>query len=129
MTDDIGRAHEFYEAALGLRIVKRTINQDDPDTPHWLWANYDGTRVLPASSWTLFGWTPRHPRARDGIGQSRVVAFRARDAAELRAWEDHLRSMGVEVSPVDASLRHASFTFRAPDGQPLAIATDGTHHD
>lgn len=129
MTDDIGRAHEFYEAALGLRIVKRTINQDDPETPHWLWANYDGTRVLPASSWTLFGWTPRHPKARPGIGQSRVVAFRARDTEEQRAWADHLRTMGVEVSPIDGSQRHASFTFHAPDGQPLAIAVDGTDRE
>ena len=46
-----------YEEALGLSVIKKSVNQDDPETPHWFWANYDGTRVLPYSSWTLFGWT------------------------------------------------------------------------
>jgi glyoxalase family protein len=125
MTDDIGRAHEFYEAALGLRLIKKTVNQDDPDTPHWFWANYDGTRVLPASSWTLFGWTPRHPKARAGTGQAAHVAFRAKDAEEQLAWRDHLLGMGLEVSPVEKHAHHSSIALRAPDGQPLVIATDG----
>lgn len=125
MTDDIGRAHEFYEAALGLRLAKKTINQDDPDTPHWLWANYDGSRVLPASSWTLFGWTPRHPKARQGISQSSYVAFRAKDKEEQLRWREHLLSMGLQVSPVADHEHHSSFAFTAPDGQPLEIATDG----
>jgi glyoxalase family protein len=125
MTDDINRADEFYHAAFGLRLVKKTVNQDDPETPHWLWANYDGTRVLPASSWTLFGWTPRQPKARAGIGQSAHVAFRAKDAEEQLAWREHLLSMGLDVSAVQDHHHHSSIAFRAPDGQPLVIATDG----
>ncbi len=125
MTDDIERAHEFYEAALGLRIIKRTINQDDPDTPHWFWANYDGTRVLPHSSWTLFGWSARHPKARHGVGQSRVVAFRAGPERELPAWREHLLGQGLAVTPIDATGRYASVAFHAPDGQPLALVADG----
>lgn len=125
MTDDIERAHAFYERALGLRIIKRTINQDDPDTPHWFWANYDGARVLPHSSWTLFGWTPRHPKARLGIGQSRVVAFRAGDEAQLDTWRAHLLGLGLDVTPIDATGRFASIGFHAPDGQPLALVADG----
>jgi glyoxalase family protein len=124
MTDDIGRAHEFYEEALGLRLIKKTVNQDDPETPHWLWANYDGTRVLPSSGWTLFGWTPRHPKARAGIGQAAHVAFRAKDAEEQLAWREHLLAMGLDVSAVQEQARHRSIAFRAPDGQPLLIATD-----
>lgn len=125
MTDDIKRAHDFYEEALGLRIIKKTINQDDPDTPHWFWANYDGKRVLPRSSWTLFGWTPRHPKVRQGIGQSQHVAFRAKDRDEQLAWRDHLLGMGIAVSAVTEhpQLGFSTIAFRAPDGQPLAIAT------
>ena len=41
-TDDLGAAGDFYEQALGLRLVKRSVNQDDPDTLHYFWANYDG---------------------------------------------------------------------------------------
>lgn len=125
MTDDIARTSDFYEAALGLRLIKKTINQDDPDTPHWFWANYDGTRVLPGSSWTLFGWSPRHPRARGGIGQTHHVAFRAKDTDEQLAWRDHLLALGLDVSPVMDRRYFTSIYFQAPDGQLLEIATDG----
>ena len=125
MTDDIERASDFYEEALGLSVVKKSVNQDDPETPHWFWANYDGTRVLPHSSWTLFGWTPRHPHARAGVGQTNHVAFRATDAEELRAWQDHLHTMDLDVSAVIDSPYFSSINFAAPDGQLLEIATDG----
>ena len=125
MTDDIARTSDFYEAALGLRLIKKTINQDDPDTPHWFWANYDGTRVLPGSSWTLFGWSPPHPRARGGIGQTHHVAFRAQDADEQLAWREHLLGLGLDVSPVMDRRYFTSIYFQAPDGQLLEIATDG----
>ncbi|MEY3701435.1 MAG: hypothetical protein RI891_727 [Gemmatimonadota bacterium] len=125
MTDDIARTSDFYEAAIGLRLIKKTINQDDPDTPHWFWANYDGTRVLPGSSWTLFGWSPRHPRARGGIGQTHHVAFRAQDADEQLAWREHLLGLGLDVSPVMDRRYFTSIYFQAPDGQLLEIATDG----
>ena len=125
MTDDIARTSDFYEAALGLRLIKKTINQDDPDTPHWFWANYDGTRVLPGSSWTLFGWSPRHPRARGGIGQTHHVAFRAANADEQLAWREHLLGLGLDVSPVMDRRYFTSIYFQAPDGQLLEIATDG----
>lgn len=124
ITDDIARASDFYEEALGLRLIKKTVNQDAPDTAHWFWANYDGTRVLEHSSWTLFGWTPRQPRARLGVGQSRAVAFRAADELALQGWGDHLRSLGLEVSAVADHGHHHAIRFTAPDGQPLAIATD-----
>lgn len=124
MTDDIERASDFYEQALGLKLVKKTINQDAPETPHWFWANYDGARVLPASGWTLFGWSPRHPKARGGVGQTQRVAFRAKDGAEQLAWREHLLSIGLEVSPVIDRSRYRTIRFAAPDGQALEIATD-----
>lgn len=124
ITDDIARASDFYEEALGLRLIKKTVNQDAPETAHWFWANYDGSRVLAHSSWTLFGWTPRQPKARAGIGQSHEVAFRAADEIALLSWRDHLRSLGLEVSAVTDHGRHQAIRFTAPDGQPLAIATD-----
>jgi glyoxalase family protein len=116
MTDDVIRANEFYHEALGIRLIKKTINQDDPDTPHWFWANYDGTRILPHSSWTLFGWNPQSPHARPGVGQTAHVAFRAKDADELNAWNDHLQSIGLSVAASNDRLR-----FTAPDGQPLEL--------
>lgn len=125
MTDDIERASDFYQSALGLSLIKKTINQDDPDTPHWFWGNYEGTRVLPHSGWTLFGWSPRHPKARGGIGQTHHVAFRARNDEEQLEWREHLLTLGLQVSPVMDRQYFRSIYFSAPDGQLLEIATDG----
>lgn len=125
ITDDLVRAGEFYERALGLRMVKKTINRDDPDMLHYFWAAYDGRTIAPHSSWTLFGFPPHWNRARGGVGQTHHVAFRAGDDAQLAAWADHLRSMEVEVSEVTDRGAFRAIRFRAPDGQPLEIATDG----
>jgi glyoxalase family protein len=124
ITNDIEGAHEFYESTLGLRIIKRTVNQDDPDSPHWFWANYNGVEVAPHSSLTLFGWKNSTYRERPGAGQTHSIAFRASDDEEQLAWRDHLLSLGVEVSPVMDRKYFRSIQFRAPDGQLLEIATD-----
>ena len=124
ITDDVERAHDFYTEALGLRIVKRTFNQDAPSMPHWFWARYDGERVEPHSSMTLFG-IPGGKPARGGVGQTHHVAFRARDDEEQRAWREHLLAMGAQVSPVMERTYFRSIYFRAPDGLLLEIATDG----
>jgi glyoxalase family protein len=124
-TDDLPRMHEFLDQALGLRLVKQTVNQDDPGTLHWFWARYDGSTVAPRSSYTLFGWPPTAPRARGGVGQTHHLAFRVPDAEAQRAWREHLLGLGLEVSPVMDRSYFESIYFRAPDGMLLELATDG----
>jgi glyoxalase family protein len=125
MTDDVVRAGEFYEMALGLRLVKQSVNQDDPNTLHWFWANYDGHTVRPQSSLTLFGWPGRAARAREGAGQTHHIAFRVPNAEAQLAWRDHLLSHDVPVSEVMDRTYFSSIYFRAPDGLLLELATDG----
>lgn len=125
ITNDLARAGEFYQAALGLRLVKQTINRDDPNQLHWFWARYDGRQVAPGSSYTLFGWPDSWKHARAGVGQTRSIAFRARDDEELGAWRDHLRALGVQTSDVEDHAFFRAIAFRAPDGQVVEIATDG----
>lgn len=124
MTDDLDQASEFYESALGLRMVKRSVNQDSPDVLHYFWANYDGTRVLPGSSLTMFGWPPHAPRAQYGAGQTHHIAFRASDRETQAAWREHLLSQGINVSPVMDRTYFESIYFRSPDGLLFEIATD-----
>lgn len=125
ITDSLERAGEFYEAALGLKMIKKTTNRDAPDMLHYFWGSYDGQTVAPHSSWTLFGWPAHYNRARGGVGQTHHVAFRARDDEEQGAWVDHLRSLGVQPSPVMDRTYFNSIYFRAPDGLLLEIATNG----
>ena len=124
-TDDVVRADEFYHRTLGLRLVKKSVNQDDPSTPHWFWALYDGKSVKPHSSLTFFEWKNSDHVARQGTGQTHHIAFRARDAAEQEQWRDHLLSLGIEVTNVMDRTYFQSIYFHAPDGLLLEIATDG----
>lgn len=125
ITQGVERASDFLQSALGLRLVKRTVNQDAPDIPHWFWAAYDGQTVAPHSAFTLFGFPPRGRVARGGVGQTHHVAFRASSGEQQAAWRDHLLSLGVQVSEVMDRDYFRSIYFRAPDGLLLEIATDG----
>jgi glyoxalase family protein len=125
ITDDVVAADEFLQGALGLKLVKKTVNQDMPGMPHWFWAKYDGQAVGPHSSFTLFGFPANGKWARGGVGQTHHVAFRAASDEQQLAWRDHLLAMGVQVSPVMDRDYFRSIYFRAPDGLLLEIATDG----
>jgi glyoxalase family protein len=124
MTDDLPRMHDFFEQALGLRLVKQTVNQDDPDTPHHFWAATDTTSVLPRSSYTLFGWPRTAPRARGGVGQTHHVAFRVPDQEQQLAWREQLLTLGLDVSPVMDRTYFTSLYFHAPDGMLIELASD-----
>jgi glyoxalase family protein len=124
-TNDIVQADEFYHATLGLRLVKKSINQDDPNTPHWFWAKYDGREVAARSSLTMFEWKHSDYSARAGVGQTHHIAFRAKDREEQEAWLDHLHTLGVSTSPIMDRSYFSSIYFNTPDGLLLEIATDG----
>jgi glyoxalase family protein len=125
ITDDIERAGDFYEEALGLHIVKKTYNQDDAKTKHYFWARYDGAEVGSHSALTLFGWEGSRYISRPGAGQTHHIAFRAESADEQAAWREHLLSIGVDVTTVRDRTYFESIYFHAPDGLLLEIATDG----
>ena len=125
ITDDLTRADEFFHRALGLRIVKKTFNQDDPSTKHWFWAHYDGRSVAPHSALTFFGWPRGARRAAGGTGQTHHIAFRATSEDEQRAWREHLLSSGIAATPVIDRTYFRSVYFNAPDGLLCEIATDG----
>lgn len=125
ISSDLERLNDFYVGALGLSLVKKSFNQDDPRTRHWFWASYDGEKVEPRSAMTFFGWPDGGRPARGGVGQTHHVAFRARNDEEQLRWRDHLRSMDLEVSPVMERTYFKSIYFRDPDGLLLEIATDG----
>ncbi len=124
MTDDLDLSHEFYTRALGLQLVKMSLNQDDAETLHYFWANYDGQTVLPASDMTLFGWSADSPRAREGTGQTHHVAYRAVSYDEQEAWRDYLEASGYHTTEVKDRKYFRSIYFQSPDGLLIEIATD-----
>lgn len=112
---------DFYVKVLGMRLVKQTVNFDDPSSYHLYFGDAVGT---PGSAITFFEWT-RAPKGLRGIGGTHHVALSVKDYEGLLKWKRRLTDMDIKVQgPFD---RHyfKSIYFRDPDGVILEIATMG----
>ncbi len=118
---DAQRTVDFYTKALGQRLVKRTVNFDDPATYHLYFGDELGR---PGTAITFFEW-PNVPRGAPGIGGTHHFAMQVADDDGLLKWKRRLTDLGLPVEgPLD---RHyfKSIYFNDPDGTILEIATDG----
>jgi len=93
ITGDVQKCVDFYVSVLGLRFVKKSINQDVTDTYHIYFGDYLGT---PGTAMTFFGW-PHLPHRAAGSGQVTVVSF-AVPHSSLGYWSSRLREMHVEAT-------------------------------
>ena len=121
VSTDAQRTADFYTRVLGQRLVKKTVNFDDPSSYHLYFGNETGA---PATAITYFEW--KHvPKGLAGIGGTHHYALRVRDYDGLLKWKRRLVDLGYRVSgPYD---RHyfKSIYFTDPDGVIIEIATDG----
>ncbi len=109
----------FYTGTLGLRLVKKTVNQDDTSAYHLFYA--DG-QASPGSDITFFDW-PARQEVR-GTGSIVRTAFRVSGEATLDWWRDRLSRSGVAVeTPRDRGGR-SSLAFEDPEGQRLLLVDD-----
>ncbi|MFP4484316.1 MAG: ring-cleaving dioxygenase [Spirochaetaceae bacterium] len=119
---DPQRNLDFYAGILGLRLVKRTVNFDDPGTYHFYYGDAYGA---PGTVLTFFPWggSPRSGRVSRGIpglGQATTISFSVPSGA-LPFWQSRLAALGVEVSrPVDR-FGHRAVLLKDPDGISLAL--------
>src|SRR5688572_23150718 len=115
ITGDAPRNVDFYTRVLGLRMVKKTVNQDDPTVYHLFYADEAGT---PGSDITFFEY-PGVRRGSAGAGMVHTVQWRVGSEAALDFWE---RRLAVEAG---ASRDDESVTFEDPEGlrHRLVVAT------
>lgn len=116
--------HAFYTGVLGMRLVKRTVNQDDVSAYHLFYA--DGL-ASPGSDVTFFDW-PAAPERRGTNAVSRT-ALRVAGADTLAWWQRHLESHGVaHDAPAERDGR-LTLDFADPEGQRLSLVDDGGRGD
>jgi glyoxalase family protein len=101
ITADAPRNVDFYARLLGLRLVKKTVNQDDPTVYHLFYADEDGS---PGSDITFFEY-PGARRGRAGAGMVHRVVFRVGGERALAFWHGRLRDEGIATERDGASLR------------------------
>ncbi|MGY6567574.1 MAG: VOC family protein [Salinarimonas sp.] len=109
------RNRDFHTRVLGQRLVKRTVNFDDPSTWHLYYGDAEGR---PGSALTFFPW-PNAAPGRPGDGETVETAFRAPIEA-IDFWRARLEAEGVAFTE-EERLGRSALTFRDPDGMAFAI--------
>ncbi len=120
ITGDVQKCVDFYVDVLGLRFVKKSINQDLPDTYHIYFGDYLGT---PGTAMTFFGW-PTWPKQRAGSGQITTVSFQV-PPGSLGFWSNRLKELRVDHRMV-TTFETDALMLRDADGIELALVAQAS---
>lgn len=108
---------DFYTRVLGLRLVKKTVNQDVISTYHLFFGDESGH---PGTEMTFFEW-PNVPRHSEGAGDISSVAFVVPDRAALEWWQQRFETEGVAHGAIEERTGRPSLSFTDPEGQRLEL--------
>jgi glyoxalase family protein len=107
ITEDGQRNVDFYAGVLGLRLVKKTVNQDNPTVYHLFYADEKGD---PGSDLTFFEY-PGVPQGRAGAGMVHRIVWRVASADSIGFWQQRLEAAGIETEANEGRLH-----FDDPEG-------------
>ncbi|WP_029350440.1 ring-cleaving dioxygenase [Bosea sp. 117] len=107
---------EFYTRTLGLRLVKKTVNFDDPGTYHFYYGDEVGS---PGTILTFFPWDHVAP-GRLGVGETQETAFRVPEGA-IGYWTHRFIEKGVAYQPIVRRFGETVLSFKDPHGMRLAL--------
>jgi glyoxalase family protein len=113
ITGDAPRNVDFYTRVLGLRLVKKTVNQDDPTVYHLFYADEKGSA---GADITFFEY-PGARRGRAGAGMIHTIVWRVASAEALDFWAERLVAEGIAVERGDGTLSFADY-----EGMQLELA-------
>lgn len=107
----------FYTGVLGLRLIKKTVNQDVPSTYHLFYGDKVGS---PGTEMTFFEW-PDVPPHVPGVGDVAAIGFVAPTREALDWWAVRLREAGAECGEIEERAGRAVLPFRDLEGQRLQL--------
>ena len=119
ITADAPANYAFYTQVLGLRLVKRTVNQDDVSAYHLFYA--DGV-ASPGTDLTFFDWAV--DRERRGTASAIRIGLRVPGADALRFWSERFAELTVSAGPIQERGGRLSLDFDDPEGQRLSLIAD-----
>jgi glyoxalase family protein len=107
---------DFYTRALGLRLIKKTVNFDDPGTYHLYYGDEAGQ---PGAILTFFPWAQATP-GRLGIGETQETMFRVPEGA-IGYWTHRFVEKGVAHEALEKRFGETALPFTDSDGMRLAL--------
>jgi len=119
ITADAPSNHNFYTKTLGLRMVKKTVNQDDTTAYHLFYADGQGS---PGTDITFFDW----PVGRERRGTHSIcrTGLRIKGEAAFKFWSDHFKARGVAAEKVVERDDRLTLDFEDFEGQRLSLVDD-----
>ena len=116
---DIQGNYRFYTEVLGMRLVKRSVNQDDVSAYHLFYADAAGS---PGTDLTFFDWPV--PRERRGTRSIVRTSLRVDGREALQWWKQRLTDKGVATGEIIERDGRAVLDFEDPEGQRLSLVDD-----
>ncbi len=116
--------YRFYTQTLGLRLVKRSVNQDDVSAYHLFYADAAGS---PGTDVTFFDW--KMPRERRGTHSIVRTHLRVAGRPALEWWARRFRDLDVHAGGIVERDGRSTLDFEDPEGQRLALVDDGGQGD
>jgi glyoxalase family protein len=110
----------FYTEDLGMRLVKRSVNQDDVSAYHLFYADAKGS---PGTDITFFDWPV--PRERRGTPSIARTALRIAGSDAFDFWFERFGNLGISSEPISERDGRLTLDFEDPEGQRLSLIDDG----
>jgi glyoxalase family protein len=121
ITGDAPQNVDFYARVLGLRLVKKSVNQDDPTVYHLFYGDEEGA---PGNDITFFEY-PGARRGKAGAGMVHTVAWRVASPEALDFWESRLADEGIAAE----RCADGSLAFRDPEGLRHALVVSDSEDE
>ena len=121
ITADAPGNHKFYTQSLGLRLVKKTVNQDDASAYHLFYGDGVGS---PGSDIIFFDW-PVGPERR-GTNSICRTGFRVSGEKAIAFWLERLTKLGIKHGTPEERDTRLTLDFEDPEGQRLSLVDDGS---
>ncbi|MBE4948047.1 ring-cleaving dioxygenase [Chryseobacterium culicis] len=120
IADNAKRNLDFYTKVLGVRLVKKTVNFDDPGTYHFYFGNENGT---PGTILTFFPWEGIG-KGTNGSGMATHIGYSV-PKGSLEFWKSHLQSLNVTIEEGEI-FGEKMISFKDPDGLQLQLIEPST---
>ncbi|GGJ27425.1 ring-cleaving dioxygenase [Deinococcus roseus] len=112
--------HRFYTQVMGMRLIKRSVNQDDVRAYHLFYSDRVGS---PGHDLTFFDWkVPREVRGTHSVVRT---GLRVQGEDTLKFWQERLKAQGVTASQLTERDGRLVLDFEDPEGQRLSLIEDG----
>lgn len=125
VTGQAARNVEFYTQVLGMRLVKKTVNQDDVSAYHLFYGDEVGNA---GTEVTFFDWPNMTPN-RPGTGSIAAIGLTVPGTDALQWWADKLSTAGVAHQGIEERGGRSVLPFADPEGQQLILVADEATHD